>query len=132
MADLYIADKAAYNAAIAATMNDGKPLLLLFNVSSSRSCQKFLKIFGRLASNHAESVTLKIVQNSVQDEAKSDAAAGIESIPTYKLYKNGAEVEKLVNASKASITNLINKAKTSTLTEKLKILQKQVAPSHKV
>ena len=96
MADLYLADKAAFDSAVAAT-SGGNPLIVDFTASWCPPCQRIAPIFERLAGEHAASVTLKKVD--VDNNSEAAQAAGIQCMPTFKVYKNGAEAEKMEGAS---------------------------------
>ena len=107
MADLYLADKAAFDAAVADTSE--RPLLVDFTASWCPPCQRIAPIFERLAGENAGSVTLKKVD--VDNNAEAAQAAGIQCMPTFKVYKNGAEVEKMEGASEQGLNDLIARAK---------------------
>ena len=47
----------------------------------------------------------------VDENAKGSDAANIDCLPTFKLYKNGAEVEKLEGADDQGLIDLLNRAK---------------------
>ena len=98
---------AAFDAAIEASKDCGKPLLIVFTANFCPACKKIAPIFDHLAGEHADSITLKKVDVDVNSEASTD----IDCMPTYKLYKNGEEVERLESASEACISDLINRAK---------------------
>ena len=107
MADLYLADKAAFDAAVAASSET--PLLIDFTASWCPPCQRIAPIFERLAGENAGSVTLKKVD--VDNNAEAAQAAGIQCMPTFKVYKNGAEIEKMEGASEQGLNDLIARAK---------------------
>ena len=109
MADLYLADKAAYDAALEATKDGGKPLLIDFTASWCPPCQRIAPIFERLAGENADSVILKKVDVDANSEAAQ--AAGIQCMPTFKVFKNGAESEKMEGASEQGLNDLISRAK---------------------
>ena len=87
--DIYLADKDAFDAAIAAT-SGGKPLIIDFTASWCPPCKCIGPIFERIAGEQAESVVMKKVD--VDANSAAAQAAGIQCMPTFKLYKNGAEV----------------------------------------
>ena len=47
----------------------------------------------------------------VDDNEEGSAAANIRCMPTFKVYKNGAEVDKMEGASDQGLIDLLNKAK---------------------
>ena len=47
----------------------------------------------------------------VYQNAKGSEAANIDSMPTFKLYKNGSEVQKLEGADDRGLIDLLNRAK---------------------
>ena len=73
MADLYLADKAAFDAAIAATAG-GKPLVIDFTASWCPPCKRIGPIYEGHVANYPELV-LKKVDVDVNSEAAQ--AAGI-------------------------------------------------------
>ena len=96
MADLYLADKAAFDGAVAAT-SGGNPLIVDFTASWCPPCQRIAPIFERMATENAGSVTMKKVD--VDNNSEAAQAAGIQCMPTFKVYKNGAELTKMEGAS---------------------------------
>ena len=130
MANLYLDDKAAFDAALEATKNGGKPLLLVFTTKCCPPCQIIASIFERLIGENVDAVTMKKVDLDANSEAAQ--AAGIKCMPTFKLYMNGAEVEKLEGSSESCINDLINKAKKSSSSQQEKNPQEHVAPSQEV
>ena len=49
----------------------------------------------------------------VDENAKGSEAANIDYMPTFKIYKNGAEVEKLEGADDRGLVNLLDRANSS-------------------
>ena len=99
MADLYLATKADFDTAVANSSQ--KPLILDFTASWCPPCQRIGPIFERMAGENADAVTMRKVDVDANGEAAQ--AAGIQCMPTFKLYKNGAEVDKLEGASEQGI-----------------------------
>ena len=108
MADLYLKNKDDFDSAVAAT-NGGNPLLVDFTASWCPPCQRIAPIFEQLATENADSVILKKVDVDANSEAAQ--AAGIQCMPTFKVYKNGAESEKMEGASEQGLKDLIARAK---------------------
>ena len=99
MADLYLSSKSDYDSAVAASAQ--KPLIIDFTASWCPPCQRIGPIFERMAGENADSVTMRKVDVDANGEAAQ--AAGIQCMPTFKLYKNGEEVDKLEGASEQGI-----------------------------
>ena len=94
--DMMLADKAAFDAAVAATAG-GKPLIIDFTATWCPPCQRIGPVFAAKAAENANEVVMKKVDVDANSEAAQ--AAGINCMPTFKVYKNGAEVEKMEGAS---------------------------------
>ena len=47
----------------------------------------------------------------VDRNSEGAGAAGVRSMPTFKVYKNGAEVDKMVGANDQGLIELLNRAK---------------------
>ena len=105
--DLYLGSKADFDAAIAAT-TDGKPLIIDFTASWCPPCRRIGPIYEGHVANYPELVMKKL---DVDANAEGAQAAGIEAMPTFKVYKNGAEVETMRGASDQGLIDLLNRAK---------------------
>ena len=110
MSDIMLADKAAFDAAIEATKGDGKPLIVDFTATWCPPCQ----MIGPKFVAHAESAAnTKITFKKVDVDANGEAAqaAGIEAMPTFKVYKDGAEVveDMIRGASEDKLNTLVAK-----------------------
>merc|ERR1712227_529634 len=110
MGDLYLADKAAFDAAIAATADGGKPLVIDFTASWCPPCQRIGPIYEGHVANYPELVMKKL---DVDNNSEGAQAAGIQAMPTFKVYKNGAEVETMRGASDQGLIGLLNRAKAA-------------------
>ena len=106
--DMYLATLADYNAAIAATQNGGKPLVIDFTATWCPPCKRIGPIYEGHVANYPELVLKKL---DVDANAEGAAAAGIQCMPTFKVYKNGAEAEKMEGASDQGLVELLNRAK---------------------
>ena len=94
--NIYLATKADYEAAIAATSNGGKPLVIDFTATWCPPCKRIGPIFEGHVAGYPELVLKKL---DVDANAEGAQAAGIQCMPTFKVYKNGAEAEKMEGAS---------------------------------
>ena len=107
MTDMMLADKAAFDAAIAAT-NGGKPLVIDFTATWCPPCQRIGPVYAGKVAEYPELVLKKV---DVDANAEAAQAAGVQCMPTFKVYKNGAEVEKMEGASDQGLIDLLNRAK---------------------
>ena len=108
MADLYLSDKAAFDAAIAATANGGKPLVIDFTATWCPPCKRNGPIYEGHVANYPELVLKKV---DVDANSEAAQAASIEAMPTFKVYKNGVEAEAMRGASDQGLVDLLNRAK---------------------
>ena len=105
--DMYLADIAAYNAAVQATAG-GKPLVIDFTATWCPPCQRIGPIYQAKVADYPELVLKKV---DVDANSEAAQAAGIQCMPTFKVYKNGAEFEKMEGASDQGLVDLLNRAK---------------------
>ena len=91
-----LANKSDYLEAVAATASGGKPLVIDFTATWCGPCQQIGPIFVGLVAKYPELVLKKL---DVDANAEGAQAAGIQCMPTFKVYKNGAEAEKMEGAS---------------------------------
>ena len=108
MSDIYLADKASFDAAVAATADGGKPLVIDFTASWCPPCKRIGPIYEGHVANYPELVMKKL---DVDANSEAAQAAGIQAMPTFKVYKNGAEVETMRGASDQGLIDLLNRAK---------------------
>ena len=108
MADMYLATKADFDAAIAATANGGKPLVIDFTATWCPPCKRIGPIYEGHAANYPELVLKKL---DVDANAEGAQAAGIQAMPTFKVYKDGAEVNSMRGASDQGLIELLDQAK---------------------
>ena len=87
--------KADYEAAIAATANGGKPLVIDFTATWCPPSKRIDPIFLDHVANYPGLVFKKLDVDANDEGAR---AAGIRSMPTFKVYKNGAEADMMVGA----------------------------------
>ena len=102
-----LATKADFDAAIAAT-SGGPALIIDFTAAWCPPCKMIGPIFVQLAGENT-SLTMKKVDVDANGEAAQ--AAGIQAMPTFKVYKDGAEVEQMQGASKDGLEALVAKYK---------------------
>ena len=108
MADMYLATKADFDAAIAATANGGKPLVIDFTASWCPPCRRIGPIYEGHVANYPELVMKKL---DVDANSEAAQAAGIQAMPTFKVYKDGAEVNSMRGASDQGLIDLLDQAK---------------------
>merc|ERR1712110_252784 len=108
MGDMYIADKAAFDAAIAATADGGKPLVIDFTAVWCPPCKRIGPIYEGHVANYPELVLKKL---DVDANSEGAQAAGIQAMPTFKVYKDGAEVNSMRGASDQGLIELLDQAK---------------------
>ena len=109
--DMMLATKADYEAAIAATANGGKPLVIDFTATWCPPCKRIGPIFVGHVANYPELVLKKL---DVDANAEGAQEAEVDCFPTFKVYKNGKEVDKLEGADNRGLIKLLNKAKVYT------------------
>merc|ERR1711971_130529 len=85
-----------------------KPLVIDFTATWCPPCKRIGPIYEGHVANYPE-----LVMKKVDVDANSEAAqaAGIQAMPTFKVYKNGAEVETMRGASDQGLIDLLNRAK---------------------
>ena len=108
MADMYLATKADFDAAIAATANGGKPLVIDFTATWCPPCKRIGPIYEGHVANYPELVLKKL---DVDANSEGAQAAGIQAMPTFKVYKDGAEVNSMRGASDQGLIELLDQAK---------------------
>ena len=99
-----LADLEAFNAAVQAT-SGGKPLVIDFTASWCPPCQRIGPIYVAKVADYPEIVMKKVDVDANQAAAQ---AAGVQCMPTFKVYKNGAEVEKMEGASDQGLIDLLD------------------------
>ena len=104
----YLADLDAYNGAVEATKNGGKVMIVDFTATWCPPCQMIGPKFEAMASDFGDVLFRKV---DVDANSAAAQAAGIQCMPTFKIYKDGAEVGKLEGASEQGIKDLINQHK---------------------
>ena len=100
MGDMYLADIAAYNKAVAATKDGGKPLVIDFTATWCPPCKHIGPIFEKMAAEYPELVLKKL---DVDANKAAAQAAGISAMPTFKVYVNGSEVDQMRGASEKGL-----------------------------
>ena len=108
MSDIYLTDKASFDAAVAATADGGKPLVIDFTATWCPPCKRIGPIYEGHVATYPELVMKKL---DVDANSEAAQAAGIQAMPTFKVYKNGAEVETMRGASDQGLIDLLNRAK---------------------
>ena len=100
MSDMYLADKAAFDAAIAASTD--KLLVIDFTATWCPPCKMIGPKFEAMAGEFTDCVLKKV---DVDANAEAAEAAGIQCMPTFKFYKGGQELTaaKIEGANEAKI-----------------------------
>ena len=100
MSDMYLADKAAFDAAIAASTD--KLLVIDFTATWCPPCKMIGPKFEAMAGEFTDCVLKKV---DVDANSEAAQAAGIQCMPTFKFYKGGQEITaaKIEGANEAKI-----------------------------
>merc|ERR1712050_175718 len=102
MADMYLKTKAEYDEAIKTTC------IIDFTATWCPPCKMIGPKFEALAaSGDYPNITFKKID--VDDNKEASEAAGIACMPTFKVYKDGKEVEKLEGANESKLKELCAK-----------------------
>jgi len=72
-------------------------------------CLPCLAIAPFLIELEKKYTSLKMYKVDVDDLAEIAAANEIESLPTFIMYKNGEEIERILGANKENLENLVSK-----------------------
>ena len=104
----YVNDLAQFNELVAATANGGKPLIIDFTATWCPPCQRIGPIFEAKATSEPDVVFMKVDVDQARDVAQH---CGIQAMPTFKLYKNGAEADMKRGGSEQHIVDLVAAAK---------------------
>ena len=102
---MFLKTKIDYEAAVSATIEGGKPLVINFLIGWQPPCKKMGQLFQDQVANYPE-LTLKKLDVEVNNEASQ--AAGVKQMPCFKVYKNGAEVNEMRGVSEQGLINLLN------------------------
>merc|ERR1712038_1826691 len=106
MTDMYLADKAAYDAAVKASSE--KVLCIDFTATWCPPCKMIGPKFEAMASEFTNVIFKKC---DVDANKETASHVGIQCMPTFKFFKNGSEIEgdKLEGANEAKLKELIQK-----------------------
>ena len=85
---MYLQDLTAYQEAIAATANGGKPLVIAFMANWSPPCQVIGPVYDRHVTNYPE---LNMKKIDVDANKAAAQAARVTAQPTFKVFKDGVE-----------------------------------------
>ena len=102
---LYLTSLEEFNAAILATKNGGKPLVVDFTASWCPPCNQIGPLFEAQVKKQPGLVLRKV---DVDANAGAKQAAGITAMPTFKVYKDGAEVNAMKGADEPGLIDLLN------------------------
>ena len=103
----YIKTVEEFDALVADT--GSKALIIDFTATWCPPCQRIGPVFQTIANERAADMTFRKVD--VDAAAPVAQKAGIACMPTFKVYKGGAEVAKLEGASEQGIKDLIDNNK---------------------
>ena len=106
--ELYLATKKDFEDAVAATKDDGKPLVIDFTATWCGPCKQIGPVYDGHVPDFPQLVMKKL---DIDANAECKADAGIKSVPTFIVYKNGAEVDRLEFSSEKGLLELLIRAK---------------------
>ena len=98
----YLETKAAYDACL----KDNAVVCIDFTATWCPPCKMIGPKFEAMAPDFPK---VKCVKVDVDANKEASEAAGIQCMPTFKFYKDGAEVEKLEGANEAKLKELLGK-----------------------
>jgi len=90
-------------------IGSGTPIVIDFTAAWCGPCKVISPIFEQL-SNEAKSATVEFYKVDVDEQADIAQELGIRAMPTFKLFKDGKEVETLVGAAPQKLQELITQA----------------------
>lgn len=85
---------------------DKGPAVVDFTASWCGPCQMIKPEFERLSQIYSSIQFLKVDVDELDDVANN---AGVEAMPTFKIYKDGKQADELVGASKEKLEEFIKK-----------------------
>ena len=106
MTDMYITSLDEFNALKA----EGKTLVIDFTATWCPPCKRIGPIYEGLVASYPELVMKKV---DVDACAEVSASVGIRCMPTFMVFKNGAEVDKMEGASDEGLKAMLDKAKAA-------------------
>lgn len=92
-----------YKQFVETVQQPGKPVIVDFHAEWCGPCKAMAPLFEKLAREHGD----KMVFCEVDIDTVPDAAHGVNSIPTFHLYKNGSYVSEVIGANKTALTSLV-------------------------
>jgi thioredoxin len=85
-----------------------KLVVIDFTATWCGPCRMIAPHFQKLADSNSDVIFIKV---DVDDAADVAGKCGIQAMPTFKFYKNAAEVKSFSGADPAALTSLVAKLK---------------------
>lgn len=78
---------------------DGKPCVVAITAHWCEPCVRFEPKFKALAREYGGEVAFATIDVDLLDDDACDALGGVDTVPTFLLYKNGVEVARVVGVA---------------------------------
>ena len=100
--------KAEFDAVLAEAAAAGKAVVVDFTATWCGPCQRIAPVFAQLAEENPDVVFVKVDVDENEEVAQQ---CGIQAMPTFQFYKNGAKVDEFSGADPNKIKATIAKCK---------------------